>query len=536
MRTQSLFFIILAAGILLAACSKSNNQSDMSNNPLFTESTLPFEAPNFDAIAVEHYRPAFETGMEQELNEMEEIASNAESPTFENTIVAMEKSGQLLSRTSSVFYNLTSAHTNEQIQEIQKEMAPKLAAHSDDILLNADLYERVKTLYDKRDQLDLTGAELKLLEDTHRDFVRAGAQLSEDEKQRMREINERLSTLTTQFQENLLELTKERSVLVQDQSQLDGLSDDRIAAAKQAASSQDKEGYLLTITNTTRVPILKELNNRELRQRVWEASAYRGIGENGGIDNRPLILEIVKLRAERAELLGYENHAAYKLDPQTAKTPENALNMLTDLIPPVIENTNQEKAAIKAMMEKDGIEDEVKPWDWNYYAEKVRQAEYNIDQSKVRPYFELDRVLKDGVFFTMNKLFGITFEERTDLPVYHPDVRTFDVYDEDGEQIGLFYADYFERESKRGGAWMNSYVSQSQLLDKKPVIVNVMNIPKPAEGEPALISFDNATTMFHEMGHAVHGLLSDVKYPSQSGTSVPRDFVEFPSTFEEDWA
>ena len=536
MRTQSLFFIILAAGILLAACSKSNNQSDMSNNPLFTESTLPFEAPNFDAIAVEHYRPAFETGMEQELNEMEEIASNAESPTFENTIVAMEKSGQLLSRTSSVFYNLTSAHTNEQIQEIQKEMAPKLAAHSDDILLNADLYERVKTLYDKRDQLDLTGAELKLLEDTHRDFVRAGARLSEDEKQRMREINERLSTLTTQFQENLLELTKERSVLVEDETMLDGLSDDRIAAAKQAASSQDKEGYLLTITNTTRVPILKELNNRELRQRVWEASAYRGIGENGGIDNRPLILEIVKLRAERAELLGYENHAAYKLDPQTAKTPENALNMLTDLIPPVIENTNQEKAAIKAMMEKDGIEDEVKPWDWNYYAEKVRQAEYNIDQSKVRPYFELDRVLKDGVFFTMNKLFGITFEERTDLPVYHPDVRTFDVYDEDGEQIGLFYADYFERESKRGGAWMNSYVSQSQLLDKKPVIVNVMNIPKPAEGEPALISFDNATTMFHEMGHAVHGLLSDVKYPSQSGTSVPRDFVEFPSTFEEDWA
>ena len=536
MRTQSLFFIILAAGIMLGACSKSNNQSDMSNNPLFTESTLPFEAPNFDAVAVEHYRPAFKTGMERELNEMQEIASNAESPTFENTIVAMEKSGQLLSRTSSVFYNLTSAHTNEQIQEIQKEMAPKLAAHSDDILLNADLYERVKTLYDKRDQLDITGAELKLLEDTHRDFVRAGAQLSEDEKQRMREINERLSTLTTQFQENLLELTKERSVLVQDQSQLDGLSDDRIAAAKQAASSQDKEGYLLTITNTTRVPILKELNNRELRQRVWEASAYRGIGENGGIDNRPLILEIVKLRAERAELLGYENHAAYKLDPQTAKTPENALNMLTDLIPPVIENTNQEKAAIKAMMEKDGIEDEVKPWDWNYYAEKVRQAEYNIDQSKVRPYFELDRVLKDGVFFTMNKLFGITFEERTDLPVYHPDVRTFDVYDEDGEQIGLFYADYFERESKRGGAWMNSYVSQSQLLDKKPVIVNVMNIPKPAEGEPALISFDNATTMFHEMGHAVHGLLSDVKYPSQSGTSVPRDFVEFPSTFEEDWA
>ncbi|MDZ7682507.1 MAG: M3 family metallopeptidase [Fodinibius sp.] len=536
MRIQSLLLIIIAGGMMVSACSKSNTQSNMSTNPLFTESTLPFEAPDFDAIKVEHYRPAFEKGMEQELEEMEEIASNTDAPTFENTIVAMEESGRLLERTSSVFYNLTSAHTNDQIQEIQKEMAPKLAAHSDDILLNPELYDRVKTLYDNRDQLDLTEAELKLLEDTHRDFVRAGAQLSEDEKQRMREINEQLSSLTTEFQENLLAITKERSVLVEDKAKLDGLSDDRIAAANEAAAEQDKEGYLLTITNTTRVPVLKELNNRDLRERVWKASAYRGIGQDGGIDNRPLILEIVKLRAERAELLGYENHAAYKLDPQTAKTPENALAMLKDLIPPVIKNTDQEKAAIKEMMEQDGIDGDVKPWDWNYYAEKVRQAQYNIDQSKVRPYFELDRVLKDGVFYTMNKLFGISFEERTDLPVYHPDVRTFNVYDENGEQIGLFYADYFERDSKRGGAWMNSYVSQSHLLDNKPVIVNVMNIPKPAEGEPALISFDNVTTMFHEMGHAVHGLLSDVKYPSQSGTSVPRDFVEFPSTFEEDWA
>lgn len=535
MKFQSLLLIVVAGSLMLSACSKSSSQS-MSENPLFSESTLPFHAPDFDAIKVEHYRPAFEAGMEKELEEMEAIASNAEAPTFENSIVAMEKSGRLLSRTASVFYNLTSAHTNDDIQEIQKEMAPKLAAHSDNILLNAELYDRVKTLYDQREEMDLSASEMKLLEDTHRDFVRAGAQLSEDEKQRMREINERLSTLTTQFQENLLKMTKERSVLVEDKAKLDGLSDDRIAAAKETASEQDKDGYLLSITNTTRVPVLKELNNRELRQRVWEASAYRGIGQDGGVDNRPLILEIVSLRAERAELLGYPNHAAYKLDPQTAQTPERALNMLTDLIPPVIKNTTREKAAIKKMMEKDGISGDVKPWDWNYYAEKVRQAEYNIDQSKVRPYFELDRVLKDGVFHTMNKLFGVTFEERDDLPVYHPDVRTFDVYDENGDQIGLFYADYFARDSKRGGAWMNAYVSQSHLLDKKPVIVNVMNIPKPAEGEPALISFDNVSTMFHEMGHAVHGLFSDVKYPSQGGTSVPRDFVEFPSTFEEDWA
>ncbi|GAA5520666.1 M3 family metallopeptidase [Aliifodinibius salicampi] len=538
MRIPSLFIILLAGSLLLSACSKTDSQSrKMTDNPLFSPSSLPFEAPDFDAINVEHFRPAFEAGMEEEIKEIEAIASNPESPTFENTIVAMEKSGALLRRTQSVFYNLTSAHTNDKIQEIQKEMAPKLSAHSDDILLNAKLYERIKTLYEGRDELDLDESSLKLLEDTHRDFVRAGAQLTEDEKQRMREINERISTLTTEFQENLLELTKERAVVVDDRKKLDGLSEDRIAAAKEAAAERGHDNqYLLTITNTTRVPILKELNDRELRQRIWEASAYRGIGENGGIDNRPIILDLAELRAERAELLGYENHAAYKLEPQTAKTPEAALDMLTDLVPPVINNTEQEAEAIEEMMRKEGIEEEVKPWDWNYYAEKVRQAEYNIDQSEVRPYFELDRVLKDGVFYTMNKLFGISFEERHDLPVYHPDVRVFNVYNEDDSQIGLFYADYFERDSKRGGAWMNSFVSQSHLLDKKPVIVNVMNIPKPAEGEPALISFDNVTTMFHEMGHAVHGLFSDVKYPSQSGTSVPRDFVEFPSTFEEDWA
>jgi len=530
--------ILMAGSVMLSDCTKSNSQtSNMSENPLFSPSTLPLHAPDFDAIKTEHFRPAFETGMKQELKEIEEIADNPESPTFQNTIIAMEKSGRLLNRTTSVFYNLASANTNDEIQAIQKEMAPKLAAHSDNILLNADLYDRVKKLYDKRADLNLNTAQMKLLEDTHRDFVRAGAELNEDQKKRMREINERISTLTTKFQENLLDLTKERSVFVDDVKKLDGLSADRIAAAREAAAERGHENqYMLSISNTTRVPILKELNNRDLRQRVWEASAYRGIGQNGGIDNRPLVLELVKLRAERAKLLGYPNHAAYKLDPQTAKTPEKALDMLKDLIPPVIKNTKKEQADIKKMMEKDGIKGEVKPWDWNYYAEKVRQDKYNIDQSKVRPYFELNRVLKDGVFYTMHKLYGITFEERHDLPVYHPDVRVFNVYDKDGSQLGLFYADYFQRDSKRGGAWMNSLVTQSHLLDRKPVIINVLNIPKPADGEPALISFDNVTTMFHEMGHAVHGLFSNVDYPSQGGTSVPRDFVEFPSTFDEDWA
>ncbi|NBC05033.1 MAG: dipeptidyl carboxypeptidase II [Bacteroidetes bacterium] len=519
---------------MLTACGE---EESMTENPLFTPSTLPFEAPNFDEISEEHYRPAFEEGMKRELAQMDSIASNPQPPTFDNTIVAMEKSGRLLERTESVFYNLTSAHTNDQIQEIQSEMAPKLASHSDNIYLNADLFERVQNLYEQRDELELDESSLKLLEDTYRDFVRSGALLTEEEQQRMRQINERTSTLTTQFQDNLLKLTQERAVLVDDVEELDGLSQDRIAAAQEAAEERGHEGqYLLSITNTTRVPILKSLNNRDLRERVWNASAYRGIGEDGGIDNRPLVLELVELRAERAALLGYDDHASYRHDPQTAENPENVLDMLTDLIPAVIANTEQEASKITEMMWEDGVEGELQPWDWEYYAEKVRQAEYDIDEAEVRPYFELDRVLKDGVFFTMNQLFGITFEERFDLPVYHEEVRVFDVLDEDGSQIGLFYADYFTRDSKRGGAWMNSFVSQSHLLDKKPVIVNVMNIPPPAEGEPALISFDNATTMFHEMGHAVHGLFSDVKFPSQSGTSVPRDFVEFPSTFEEDWA
>lgn len=525
---------VLACLLMFTACSEE--QESMNENPLFSPSTLPLEAPNFDVISVEHYRPAFEAGMERQLAEMDSIASNPEEPTFENTIVAMEKSGRLLTRTSNVFYNLTSAHTNEEIQAIQSEMAPKLASHSDNIYLNADLFERVQTLYEQREELDLDEASLKLLEDTYRDFVRAGALLTEEEQQRMREINERTSSLSTQFQDNLLKMTQERAVFVNDVEELDGLSDDRIAAAKEAAEQRDQDGYMLSITNTTRVPILASLNNRDLRERVWKASAFRGIGEDGGVDNRPIILELVELRAERAALLGYDDHASYRHDPQTAQNPQNVLDMLTDLIPDVITNTEQEAEKITEMMREDSVEGDLQPWDWEYYAEKVRKAEYDIDESEVRPYFELNTVLEDGVFFTMNKLFGITFEERFDLPVYHEDVRTFDVYDENGEQLGLFYADYFTRDSKRGGAWMNSFVSQSRLLDQKPVIVNVMNIPPPAEGEPALISFDNATTMFHEMGHAVHGLFSNVEYPSQSGTSVPRDFVEFPSTFEEDWA
>lgn len=519
----------------MLACS--NNQNNMSDNPFLSPSTLPFEAPDFNVITEEHFAPAFEEGMRRELAEIDSIASNSEAPTFENTIVAMEKTGDLLTRAQRVFFNLTSAHTNSKLQELQTEFAPKFASHSDNILLNRALFERVEAIFNQREELDLDDASMKLLEDTRRNFVRAGAQLSESEQQRMREINSRISSLTTQFQESVLEMNRERAVIVDEVELLEGMSSDRIASAKEAAQSRGhEESYLLSITNTTRVPILTSLNNRELRERVWRASAYRGLGEDGGVDTQPIVLELAQLRAERAELLGYPNFATFAIEPQTAQTPQNVLDMLTDLIPAVISNAKQEAELIAEKMREDGIDDEVQPWDWEYYAEKVRREQYDVDEAEVRPYFEINRVLEDGVFYAMNLLYGITFEERHDLPVYHPEVRVFDVFDEDGSQLGLFYADFFSRDSKRGGAWMNSFVVQSHLLNQKPVVVNVLNVPPPAEGEPALISFSNVTTMFHEMGHAVHGLFSDVDFPSQAGTAVPRDFVEFPSTFEEDWA
>ncbi|HET6424893.1 MAG TPA: M3 family metallopeptidase, partial [Planctomycetaceae bacterium] len=341
----------------------------------------------------------------------------------------------------------------------------------------------------------------------------------------------------TKFEENLLAIAKERAVIVDTAEELDGLSAPEITAAAAAAKARGQDGkYLLEISNTTRVPVLASLNNRKLRQRVWEASAYRGLGRDGGIDNRGLVLEIAQLRAERAKLLGYEHHAAYKIQNQMAKTPEAARKMLTDLVPGVLARVQQEARDLEAMIQQSGQRHELAPWDWEYYAEKVRKARFEVDEAAVRPYFELNSVLKNGVFFTMNKLYGISFRERTDLPVYHADVRVFDVLDRDGSQIGLFYADYFKRDTKSGGAWMNSFVDQSRLLNEQPVIVNCLNIPRPAEGEPVLISFDNVKTLFHEMGHALHGLFSDVTYPTVAGTATPRDFVEFPSTFEEDWA
>ena len=507
------------------------------DNPFFSASKLPFQAPDFASIKPEHFASAFDAGMAQQLEQVRSIALEQDPPSFENTLVSMEKSGEILTRVAAVFFNLAGAHTNDAIQEIEREVAPKLASHSDDIYLNKPLFARVERLWNQRGELKLSEEQQRLLKKTYEDFVRAGAKLSESQQVEVRAINERISTLTTQFQNQLLAVTKERAVLVDDIAELAGMSDGEIAAAKQAASARGQDGkYLLAITNTTRQPVLTSLKNRELRRRVWLASANRALGENAGIDNQPIVLELAKLRARRAQLLGYSDHASFTLENQMAGTPKAAMKMLQDLVPGVLEKVKSETASITEAMQEDGLTGPPEAWDWEYYAEKVRAKKYQVDESAIKPYFELESVLKNGVFYTYNKLYGIDFKERTDLPVWHPTVRVFDVVGKDGKPIGLFYADYFQRDSKRGGAWMDSLVSQSRLLHQLPVVINVMNIPSPAQGEPALMSLDHVQTMFHELGHGVHGLFSSVEYPSLSGTSVPRDYVEFPSTFHEDWA
>ena len=523
-----------------AVTAQNSSASDTqlsADNAFAAPSPLSFHAPAFDKIRLEHYQPAFMIGMKQQLDEMEAIASQKDAPTFDNTIVAIEKSGAVLTRVRNVFSNMTSAEKSKDLQNIETELAPLQAAHSDNILLNRRVFARVEKLYEMRDSPGLNEEQREVLKQHYESFVRAGAKLDDSQQARIRLLNEQLSKLETKFEENLLALSEERSVFIDDVAELDGMSDADIAAAAEGAKARGKAGqYLLEITNTTRVPTLSSLNVRETRKRLWEASANRGLALNGGLDNRPLILEIAQLRAERAKLLGFENHAAFKLQNQMAEEPAAARKMLADLVPGVLSKVHDEARDLESMMKKCGVKHELAPWDWEYYAEKVRSERFEVDEAAVKPYFELDNVLKNGVFFTMQKLYGIEFRERMDLPVYHPDVRVFDVFDKDGTHFAIYYVDFFKRDTKRGGAWMSSFVDQSHLLHEKPVIVNVLNIPKPAAGDPALISFDNVTTMFHEMGHALHGMFSDVTYPSVSGTATPRDFVEFPSTFEEDWA
>ncbi len=508
----------------------------MNDNPLLSESTLPFNYPHFDLIKVEHYAPAFEAGMAQQKQEIDAIASNPAAPTFDNTIVALERSGRTLGRASRVFFNLSGTVTNPEMQQIEKLMAPKLAAHGDSIRLNSALFERIQSLYQRRAELGLDPESDRLLERYYKDFVRAGAQLNEADKTYLRALNAELATLHTTFAQNVLKETNASAVLVETREELDGLSDNAIAAAASAAKAAGHEGkYLIRLLNTTGQPALASLKNRALRQRLFETSVNRN-SRGGEFDNREVIAKIAKVRAERAALLGYAHHAALQIEEQTAGSVENVQRLMAQLAPPAVANARKEAADLQAVIDAEGGGFQLQPWDWDYYSEKVRAARYAFDAAQVRPYFEMNRVLEDGVFYAATQLFGITFHERTDLPKYHEDTRVFEVRNDDGSPVALFIVDWYARPSKRGGAWANAYVSQSGLLGTLPVIANHLNVPKPPAGEPTLLTNDEVVTAFHEFGHALHGMFSQVQYPRFAGTSVARDFVEFPSQVNEMWA
>jgi len=508
----------------------------MSDNPLLSESALPYHMPPFDRIKDEHYAPAFEKGMADELKEVEQIANNKEKPTFENTIVVLERSGELLGRVNRIFSNLAGANTNPAIQKIEKEMSPKLAAHEDAIHLNSALFARVESLYNDREKLGLDPESKWLIERYYKDFVRAGAKLSDADKTKLKAMNGELAQLQTTFTQNVLKEKNASSIVVENRADLDGLSETEIAAASAAAKAEKQDGkFVIAFQNTTGQPTLTSLKNRTLREKIMQTSLARN-SHDGEFDNRQVVTRTVKLRAERAALLGYPNHAAYQLEDQTAKNIDTVNKLLNQLAPPAVANAQREAADMQKVIDQEKGGFQLAAWDWAYYAEKVRQARYAFDESQVKPYFEINHVLNDGVFYAANKLYGITFKERKDLPIYQSDVRVFEVFDKDGKPLALFLADLYARSSKRGGAWMNAYVPQSDLLGMKPVVANHLNIPKPEAGKPTLLTFDEVTTIFHEFGHALHGMFSHVKYPRFSGTSVPRDFVEYPSQVNEMWA
>ena len=534
--------VVLGLTLAVVACAPSDADvapadvqlNDM--NPFFTESALPYHLPPFDQIDTDHYLAAFEWGMAEQLEETDLIANTSEAPSIENTLVALERSGRLLDRVATTFFSLTSADTNDAMNDIRTEMAPRLAAHSDQILLNAALFERVKALHEQRETLDVDDESRRLVEEYYTDFVRAGAELSESEKERMQAINAELASLQTTFSQNVLDEVNAAAVVVDTREELAGLSENQIAAAAEAAKARDLEGkYVVALLNTSGQPALSSLESRALREQIMLASLARN-SQGGTFDNREVISRMARLRAERAALLRYPNHAAYILEEQTAQTVDAVNTRLASLVPPAVANASREVADLQMIAAADGTDLDVAAWDWAYYTEKVRAARFDFDASELRPYFEMNTVLENGVFFAANRLYGVTFEARPELPVYHPDVRVWEVFDADGSPLGLFLADYYARPSKRGGAWMNAYVSQSHLLGTRPVIANHLNVPKPPEGEPTLLTFDEVETMFHEFGHTLHGLFSDVRFPYFAGTSVPRDFVEYPSQVNEMWA
>jgi peptidyl-dipeptidase Dcp len=507
-----------------------------ASNPFAKPSSLPFNYPQFDKIANEHYAPAYAEGMREHAAQVEAIANNPKPATFDNTIVAMERAGQLLGRVSAVFGNLSGANTNEAMQAIDRDLSPKLSAHNDAIRLNQKLYKRIKTLYDKRAKLKLDAESAFLLERYHTDFVRAGARLSSADKEKLKGMNGELAVLQTTFSQNVLKEANAAALVVDSRAELAGMSDAAIDAAAAAAKARDIDGkFVIPVTNTTGQAPLAVLTNRAVRQRLLEASMGRG-SRGGQFDNTAIVLKIARLRAERAALLGYPNHAAYVLEDQTARNATVVNKLLAEFAKPALANARREGADIQQVIDAEKGGFQLAAHDWAFYSDKVRAQRFNFDQGQLRPYFELNNVLTNGVFFAANKVYGLTFKERKDLPVYDPDVRVFDVIDADGKPLAIFVADFYARGNKRGGAWATAYVAQSKLMGTHPVIGNHLNIPKPPAGEPTLLTYDELRTMFHEFGHALHGMFSDVTYPRFAGTRVPRDFVEFPSQVNEMWA
>jgi peptidyl-dipeptidase Dcp len=517
-----------------------------ADNPFLTESSLPYHVPPFDKIKDEHFAPAIDAGMREQLKEVEAVANNSEKPTFDNTIVALERTGRLLDRAQRTFSNLNACNTNPTLQKIDKEMAPKLAAHRDEIFLNPKLFARVQQLYDNRNNfaaanpsgggLGLDPESAYLLERYYKDFVRAGAKLSDADKEKLKKINAELATLQSEFEQNVLKEKNASSVVVDRKEDLSGLSDNEKASVAAAAKAEHKEGkFVIQMQNTTGQPLLGSLENRQLRERIMQTSLARN-SHGGEFDTRSTVLRTAQLRAEKAKLLGYANWAAYQLEDQTAHDVPTVNKLLGDLAPPAVANAKREAGDMQKIVDQEKGGFQIASWDWPFYSEKVRKARYAFDESELRPYYELNHVILDGVFFAAGKLYGLTFKERHDIPVYQPDVRVFEVYDRDGKPLALFLGDYYARPSKRGGAWMNAYVQQSDLFGTKPVVANHLNIPKPPPNEPTLLTHEEVRTAFHEFGHALHGMFSNVKYPRFSGTSVPRDFVEYPSQVNEMWA
>ena len=536
---------ILTTGISIAlataAASHGAAQAQASgapfgpDNPFFAESALPFHAPPFDRIKDSDYQPAIDAGMAQQLEQVQKIADNPEPPTFENTIVAFERSSRLLDRVGAAFNCVTHANTDDELQKVQEYEAPRFAAHQDAIQLNPKLFARIKAIYDTRNSLGLDAESLRLVEYDYQQFVKAGANLSEEDKTRLKKLNEEQSTLSATFMNKLQAAAKAGSFSTTNKAALAGLSEEEIAAAAVPAGQSQPQGFVIPLLNTTQQPDFAVLSNRATRQAIYENSWNRT--ERGDAnDTRATIASLAQLRAQKAALMGYPNFAAWNLTDQMAKTPEAAINFIDALVPAATARAKREGDDIQAVIDSQHAGFTLEPWDWEFYAEQVRKARYDLDESQIKPYFELNNVLENGVFYAAHELYGLTFKERHDLPVYQSDVRVFEVFDADGSPMALWYCDYFKRDNKNGGAWMDQFVSESKLLGQKPVVFNVANFAKPAPGQPALLSFDDVTTMFHEFGHALHGMLADTQYPSLSGTQTPRDFVEFPSQFNEHWA